>query len=443
MTSISIELTDTPNTLAPSKVTFLAITVWLLSAVFYFYEFILQVSPSVMVPDLMQAFHIQGVDVGNLSAFYFYAYALTQMPAGMLIDRFGPRLLLTIAALSCAVGSLLFGLSGSVFMAELGRFLMGIGGGFAVVSCLKLTTLWFPSRYFALMAGFMVAVGMLGAAGGQAPLALLIESIGWQESILWGGGVGFVIAGLVWLIVRDHPEGISVRAHAENHSDKPIGMLRGLALVWRNPQMWIASVFAGLMFVPTLGFGELWGVPYLMERYPIDRPNAAAMCSTIFLGWVVGGPFFGWLSDRLGRRKLPLFISALGTLASILVILYMPNVSQWWVGAMFFILGAFSSGFVLAYSVVREISLPILSGTAIGFINTWNTVGGGAAQPLLGKLLDVQSNGQVGPDGLPMFTLEAYQTALISLPICIVLALLILPLIKETNCQSLASALKK
>lgn len=428
-----------PTYSLPTKVTFLAIFVWSLSAIFYFYEFMLQVSPSVMVPDLMEAFSIQGAEVGNLSAFYFYAYALVQLPAGMLIDKFGPRILLTLASLSCAVGCLLFAYSGQhLWSAEAGRFLMGLGGGFAVVSCLKLTTLWFPSRYFALMAGFMVAVGMLGAAGGQAPLAILIENYGWQQSILWGGWLGFGLAALVWVIVRDHPAGISVRAHAESHS-APIGMLKGLFLVSKNSQIWIASIFAGLMFVPTLGFGELWGVPYLMQRYPIDRPSAAMMCSTIFLGWVVGGPFFGWLSDKMGRRNRPLFISALGTLLSILVILYMPNISQWTVGAMFFLLGVFSSGFVLAYSVVREISLPILSGTAIGFINTWNTVGGGAAQPLLGKLLDLQSNGQVGPDGAPIFTLEAYQTALVSLPVCIVLAILILPFIKETFCKSTAA----
>jgi len=415
----------------PSRVTLLAVVIWGLSAVFYFYEFLLQASTSVMVPELMDSFSLKASEVGHLSAFYLYAYALMQLPAGMLIDKFGPRRLLTFATLCCATGAVLFSMADTYVLAKASRFMMGIGGGFAVVSCLKITTLWFPTRYFALMAGLMVTCGMLGVIFGQAPLAILIESVGWQQALNWGGLVGFGLAGIMWLVVRDAPEGFK---ESQVHNET-IGMLKGLYLVSKNPQVWVASLFAGLMFVPTLGFGELWGVPYLVERLSIDRAGAGMICSLIFMGWVFGGPFFGWLSDAMGRRIRPLLISTLGTLLSLLVILYIPMHNPWLIGVGFFFLGVFSAGFVLAFSVVREISIPILSGTAIGFINVWNTIGGAAAQPLLGHLLDMQSKGVINEQGSPVFDLAAYESALVSLPVAIVIALCLLPFIKETFCK--------
>jgi len=417
----------------PIRVTVLAIVVWGLSAFFYFYENMLQVASSVMVPELMSSFSINAAEVGHLSALYLYGYALMQLPAGLLVDKFGPRRLLTIASLLCAVGAVMFAKADVLLIAQMGRFIMGVGGGFAVVSCLKIATLWMPSRYFALMAGLMVSFGMLGGVFGQAPLALLISDMGWRQPLEWGGYVGLGLAVLVWFMVHDVPKG---HAESEAHNES-IGMLKGLYLVAKNPQAWIASLFAGLMFVPTLGFGALWGVPYLVERLSMNSAEAGFVCSMIFIGWVVGGPFFGWLSAVMGRRIRPMVISTIGTLLSVLGILYVPMHSSVLIGIGFFLLGVFSAGFVLAFSVVREISLPILGGTAVGFINVWNTVCGAAAQPLLGHLLDMQTSGAVNAQGSPVFELQAYETALVSLPICIVIALSLLPFLKETFCKPL------
>src|SRR3954452_7317306 len=95
--------------------------IWGLASFFYFYENCLQVSPGVMVPELMRTFAVNAAALGNMAAFYFYAYAGMQIPVGVLTDRYGVRCLLSLAIAICALGSLIFGLAHSLTSAEIGR----------------------------------------------------------------------------------------------------------------------------------------------------------------------------------------------------------------------------------------------------------------------------------------------------------------------------------
>lgn len=408
-----------------------AVSVWGLAALFYFYELMLLVSPSVMHDDLMLAFHTGAEQLGNLAAFYYYAYAAMQIPVGLLIDRFGPRLLLTIAAMFCAAGSLIFGTAQELWVAELGRFVMGIGGSFAVVGCLKLASLWFPVNRFALLTGLMVAVGMMGGVLGEGPVAKLVMLYGWRHTVLLGAGLGAVLSIVIWLVVTDLPFNIPYR-----RSNQHFSILKSLLMVMRAPQVWLASIYAGLMFVPTTGFGQLWGVPYFGERFDISKDSAGFLTSMIFFGWALGGPVYGWLSDKIERRKWPMGVAALGTVIMMVSILYLP-VSFGQMHLLMFLLGMFSSGFILAFSIVREINIPLLTGTAIGFINTLNNASGALAQPIVGKILDNIWEGTYHADGSPLYSIESYNTALMFLPLCLLIALLIVPFIRETYCKPL------
>ncbi len=154
--------------------------IWGLGSAFIFYKYLLEVSPSVMAADLMRVFHATGAQLGNLAGCYFYAYLLMQIPMGIFTDRFGPRRVTSLAILCCASGALLLAFAHQLTVAELARFIMGFGASVAAISCLKLTTLWFPPQRFALMAGLMMSAGMLGAVGGQAPLSIAMNHVGWR-----------------------------------------------------------------------------------------------------------------------------------------------------------------------------------------------------------------------------------------------------------------------
>ncbi len=138
----------------------LAWIVWSLSCGFYFYEFLLQVSPSVMSHELMRDFGVTSQTLGILSGVYFYSYAFMQLPGGMMMDYFGPRRLLTIATLTCALSTIAFGYTENFYAACSARLMIGFGSAFAAIGAMKLAAVWFPSNKFAFLTGLMVTIGM-------------------------------------------------------------------------------------------------------------------------------------------------------------------------------------------------------------------------------------------------------------------------------------------
>ena len=157
---------------------------WLVGALFFFYAWILRVSPSVMVEELMRDFAVGGAIVGNLSALYFYGYAGMQIPVGLLLDRFGPRRLMTAAAGLVAVACLLFASSHGLASASLTRFLIGAGCAFSLVGAMAVAGQWFPRERFALLGGLAMMFGMAGGVFGQAPLRMAVDATDWRTTMV-------------------------------------------------------------------------------------------------------------------------------------------------------------------------------------------------------------------------------------------------------------------
>jgi MFS family permease len=384
---------------------FKAWIIWALGALFYFYEFALQASPSVMVPELMRDLHVNATQLGNLSAFYFYAYAAMQIPVGLLLDRYGPRSLLTIASLICALGAFCFAQTTSLALAEAARFLMGIGSAFAFVSCMKLAALWFPQRRFALLAGLIITFGMLGAIGGQAPLALLIDAMGWRHSMLLLAVVGIVLSVLISSFVRNGPRFEEMRAKLGSSFS-----WHGLRNILFNPQAWLMAIYGGLMFAPTPAFGELWGVPYMMSIYNVTKPVAAQVISLIFIGWAIGGPLFGWLSDHFGKRLPFMWIGVVGNIILMAGILFGSHDNLTRTAVLLFLFGIFSSAFLTVFSLLKETNPEHVTGTAVGFLNMLNTLGPALLQPVFGMMLDHSSTSKT-IDGVRIYAASDYHFA--------------------------------
>lgn len=410
-----------------------ACIIWGLAALFYFYDNLLQISPSAMKPELSLAFAKEAEQFGSLSAYFLYAYGFMQIPAGVLMDRFGPRRLLTFACAICALGSLFFGVASTLWEAKFGRVLIGFGASFAVVGCLKIASVWFPPNRFAFMTGLTITVGFLGAAFGLSYISTVIEVFGWRESMQWAGIFGLALSVILWLIIRDKPP---TQMQTENRvSQTGKDVLSGLAEILKCKQTWIAATYAGLMFVPTLAFGGLWGIPFLVEAHGFDRGTAGMFISMIYIGWMVGGPCWGFISDYIKRRNLPMMIASVVTFCICLALIYLNHLPHAVLIALLFGLGFFSSSFILAYAVVQESNPSELSATAVGFTNAMNTLWGAAAQPFIGKILDVTAIEQTLVDGARVFSLTHYRYALTFLPISLVIACCLLLFLKETYCR--------
>ena len=184
-----------------------------IGAFFYCYEFVLRIVPGVLQSELSAAFgHISASTFGQVSALYYFAYSPMQMPVGMLMDRFGPRRLLTLASICCALGSYLFSYSTVLFIAGIGRFLVGFGSSFAFVGVLTLALRWLPKRYFSLVAGLMTTLGMLGVTYGEVKITDLAATKGLSYVLLVQVVIGVILSGLIFAVVRDGRGNCAVKA---------------------------------------------------------------------------------------------------------------------------------------------------------------------------------------------------------------------------------------
>jgi MFS family permease len=343
---------------------------------------------------------------------------------GVLLDRFGPRRLMTVAAFVCAGGCVLLATGTSLAAATAGRFLIGASAAFSLVGSMAVAGQWFHANRFALFSGLSMAMGMAGGVFGQAPLRLAVEASDWRTTtlLLAAGGVALCLA--AWATVRDRWRGIGGLGRA----------LGGLGIVLRHRQTWLIALVGLGTSAPLLGFASLWGVPFLETAYSLQRKEAATLTSIIFVGWGLGAPIVGWLSDRVGRRKPPLVVGLLLETAALAALVYVPGLPIWTVGALCFLVGFLGSTQILCFALVRENHPPALSGTGIGFVNGMVTGAGALFQPLVGLLLDLVWTGQTSL-GAPVYEAGSYRLALLSLVACCLGGLACLLAVRETYCR--------
>jgi MFS family permease len=411
--------------------------IWGLGCLFYFYECLLQVSPSVMSTELMRDFAVTSQTLGILAGIYFYSYAIMQLPAGMLLDYFGPKRLLTIATFICAISTIAFAMTDSFYFACLARLMIGVGSAFAAVGTMKLAANWFSSERFALLTGIMVTIGMLGAIGGEAPLALLIDNYDWQKALIIMGIIGIVLALFILFIAKDGPEvstSPSKKRTSSTEENEPV--LSGLIRLFKHKQLWLVAIYGGLMFMWTPVFCGLWGVPFLMSKLAIDKAVAANYISLVFVGWAIASPLWGVFSNRIGRRKPSLYIGSIGALICALLFIYAPIDSHSLIEVLLLFFGIFSAGFLPAFAIAREICCPKQVATGLSFMNMMNMIGISLAQPLIGFILDVSWQGELSGT-VRVYPMSAYYNALSLLPIGLLISIIILPKIKETYCESI------
>ena len=419
--------TPSPSAYPPAL---LAWTIWGCAALFYLYEYILRVTPSVMTEQLMGEFKVSSTALGVLSSYYYYAYVPLQIPCGMIVDYLGPRRVITVSALLCTMGSYYFAQSETLMVAELSRFIMGAGSACAYLSCTKLGADWFPPEKFALIAGVTMMMGTFGGTFGGQPFAVLVNNYGWRPSMLIAAAVGVAVTAACWLIIRDKPTRLKTATIPHNY-----GFLEGLKVITCLPQAWLIGIYGGLMYVPISAFAELWGVPYLMQAHGINNETASLASAMVFIGMALGSPIGAALSNRLNSRLKVMSGAALLTLILFSLVIYIPHLPLSLTFVFLFLAGFACGGQILYFACAKEITPPELSGTVIGFTNALVMVSGVIFQPLLGRVLDYVHNGALTPEGLPLYSQLSYQITLTAVPLCLLGAWVILLFVKETYFQ--------
>ena len=402
-----------------------AIGAWLLVAIYYFYQYALRSAPSVMMPELTKAFAVDALGVSAIVGMFYYGYSPFSLVAGAALDRFGAKRIIPIGAALVGVGAMLFG-SGDVVAANIGRFLQGAGGAFALVGAAYLVNKNFPASMAASFIGATQMFGMAGGSAGQFFVGPMIKGgLPWGQFWLYTGVLGLVIAVCLFAAYcgrRSQP--LPTR---RKRADSPAYSARSRPfLSIRSPSS--AGSSRACSSFPTTILAMTWGVRFLQDARGREYDAAVTLAATVPLGWMIGCPLLGFISDRLGRRKPVILAGSLGPAvrgARLQVFFGDPTVFR---GAPVGILmGILSGAAMLPYTVIKEANPPELGGSATGVINFLNFTFSALLGPVFGSRLAkrTQATGDL--------SLEHYQAGFRPLLYGVALAFVLACLLRETG----------
>jgi len=395
----------------------LATVSWVLVAVYYFYQYVLRSAPSVMMPQLTEAFGLSALGVASLVGLFYYGYSPFSLVAGAAMDRLGPNKVLPMSAALVGIGALLFG-SGNTAAASMGRLLQGAGGVFALVGAVYIATKNFPASRAATLIGATQMFGMAGGSAGQFAVGPLISSgMSWKVFWIGMGVIGLAIGAVLFFLLPREPR------------TEPVGSLnatiQALLTVFKNPQSILCGLIAGFLFIPTTIFDMIWGVRYLQEAHGFTFAAAVMRSATVPLGWIIGCPLLGFISDGIGRRK-PVIIGGAIVLLGCLGWILFGQAGVFPPYLLGLVAGLASGAAMLPYTVIKEVNPPQFGGTATGVINFLNFTFSALLGPVFGGLLQHISGGG-------QRELAHYQAAFLPLLFGVAAAIVLSFLLKETG----------
>ena len=403
---------------------------WILAAS-YILVYFHRLCPAVVAVDMMRDLQAGGPLLGLLGSAYFYPYAIMQLPAGLLSDSWGSRRTITLFFVIAFIGSLILGLAPTLFVAIVGRTMVGLGVSMLFVPTMKVLAEWFRVREFATMTGILMAVGGLGSLSAAAPLAFLSTRLGWRFSFVLVGAITLLLAILVWLFVRDRPADKGWPSPADRAGSEPVqvGLLEGMKKVLAYPWFWPVAVWFFFDCAVFFSFGGLWGGPYLMQVHGLTKGEAGKILSMLAIGMIVGSPLVSYLSNRVFRGRKPVLVLS-STVLVLLTGLLAFCTGRLSIPALYAIclgLGMFSSAIVvIGFTTTKELFPIQIAGTSTGLVNLFPFAGGAVAQPVLGYVLE-----RAGRKG-DAFSLAGYEQAFLLLFFCGVIAFLASLCLKET-----------
>lgn len=308
--------------------------VWIIASIFYAYQYILRVMPSIMMPDIMQQFGIGAAAFGQFSGVYYIGYSLMHLPIGIMLDRFSPRKVMTICILLSVVGLMPILLADYWIYPIVGRLITGLGSSAAILGVFKVVRMSFSERHFPRLLSISVTIGLLGAIYGGGPVSYMREALGYQTVIQLMAAMGVVLAFITYWTIPNTP------------TTAQGTVLGNVKEVLTNRRVISSCIFAGLMVGPLEGFADVWGTAFLKQVYGFEGTIAASIPSLIFMGMCIGSPILTLIAEKMGNY-LKTIIAAGISMAICFMLLLTWNLSS---GSLSFIF--FGIGICCAYQIL-------------------------------------------------------------------------------------------
>ncbi len=367
--------------------------IWMLlplSLLFFLSQFY-RATSAVIASELMHDLSLTAEDLGLLSSVFFYAFALIQIPMGAAIDLFGAKRLILFLSSLGIVGATIFALANSFPVALIGRALMGVGMACALMGPYKLISVWFPPHAFATISGLILSIGTLGSIVATAPLAVAVNWIGWRKAFLAIALIHLFITLWIYMVVKDspneHQRGNKLTLHKKDWFKESVD---GILLVLRLPSFWLIALAAFVRYGTYISIAGLWAGPYLEHIYHIPLIDRGKILMAFPIGFIIGGPIFGLLSDRVFRNRKA--VALLGMSFYTIFILPLTGFilapSPIMIAGVFFCIGFLTSCGLVMYANIKDLLPSSISGTAMSAVNFFTMAGAGFFQHIMGITIE-------------------------------------------------------
>ncbi|MFB6102511.1 MAG: MFS transporter [Haloplanus sp.] len=382
----------------------------LLAAGFLFVNFH-RTATAVLADSLARTYDATGAELGSLHASFFYIYAVLQLPAGLVVDRYGSRWVGAVGLAVLSGGVVWFAASDTLAAAFLARAVVGLGGSVLYVATLRFCANWFRPDQYATMTGYTVAAAGAGGILATTPLALAIDRLGWRTAILATGAITGVIAVAVAGIVRDTPAQAGYDVDGADVTDTTASLADVVAntrTVLGEPETWLMGALLFLVLGVNFTVLGLWGVPFIADTYGVSVARASMYVLVGNVGFVLGSPAFGALSDRIGRRTDLVVVGTTLFALAYSLLLFVPPLPV--VGLALFVALLANGSVALVFTIGKERHASDVAGTITGVINSLGYFGAATLPTIMGAALDAYWTGKV-IGGARVYTVAGYRVA--------------------------------
>lgn len=265
----------------------LAYSLWMVGSLFYAYQYILRVMPNIMMSDITHQFNIGTVLFGQFSGVYYLGYSLLHLPVGIMLDRYGPKKIMTLCIMLTVVGLLPLLFAEHWIYPLVGRALIGVGSSAAILGVFKIIRMGFQERYFSRMLSFSVMIGLMGAVYGGGPVSYLCTLWGYKGVIQLFIIIGSFLAILTYFIVPQ-----------TKISKESVSIFADVKTIFTHRTILLLCCFAGCMLGPLEGFADVWGSRFFFQIYELDKSVSNYLPSLIFIGMCFGAPILSFIAEK-------------------------------------------------------------------------------------------------------------------------------------------------
>jgi predicted MFS family arabinose efflux permease len=394
---------------------------WFVLAAFFLYQYILRISPGVLINEIRHDFYMNADEFAILGSMYYYGYSLMQVPLGVIIDKVGIRRTALCSIFLCIAGTLLFAFTRDPMIAYISRFIAGVGAASSFMSVLKLSNDYLPVKLRSVAIGAALTAGAVGALITGAPLNYLLKQFSsWQVAFVIFATTGLFIWLLAFFYLPAQKREIGVNQKQAYNIKNSL-----LKIIKTKPIMIYAFIAIGL-YAPLSVMGDLWGTAFLMKKLSLSREIASPILMNVYIGMAVGSIVLPYLAEKYKILDQIIIFSILVLLVLFAVLVYLPNLDKLSLVSLLILIGFFCGAEMLCFNAVLRYTDSHTSGLTIGVVNTLNMLGGAIMQQIIGIYLDATWQGSFDKDGLRIYSIEefveAFSILVIIIGVCAIVA---------------------